>query len=383
MLQWPRSPRSIDDPAARSAVELGGTRTLLYVALRKDNAFLGLIASARREVRPFSEKEIALLQNFAAQAVIAMENARLLGELRERTHDLEKSLEYQTATSDVLKVISRSTFNLQPVLDTLVEAGRAVFAAEACLNWTLPREEKPMSASNIGNRKRGIDLLHDPRVNKSTGFTEAERQALGLVGLVPDVTDSIETQLSRVLLQLKGKATDLDRFIHLMNLLETNQTLFYRNLMSDPARFLYIVYDPTIGEACLKFDEIFRRPVGMYLSISRKGHVKEVLRNWPVKDVRVICMNQRRPHPRPRRSGRQWHGHSDRQAAALHRGGGRAARRPAADVPGFRNEQRDLSAGSALPRSAAASPLDRGAVRLRRRVRGGSSGGLPELLHPL
>src|SRR5580693_8749495 len=157
-------------------------------------------------------------------------------------------------------------------------------------NRTLSREEKPMSASNTGTSKRGIELLHDPRLNKSTGFTEAERRALGLIGLVPDVTESIETQLSRVLLQLKDKATDLDRFIHLMNLLETNQTLFYHTLMSDPARFLYIVYDPTIGEACLKFDHIFRRPLGMYLSMSRKGHVKEVLRNWPVKDVRVICV---------------------------------------------------------------------------------------------
>jgi len=147
-----------------------------------------------------------------------------------------------------------------------------------------------MSASNTGTRKRGTELLHDPRLNKSTGFTEAERRALGLIGLVPDVTETIETQLSRVLLQLKDKATDLDRFIHLMNLLETNQTLFYHTLMSDPARFLYIVYDPTIGEACLKFDHIFRRPLGMYLSMSRKGQVKEVLRNWPVKDVRVICV---------------------------------------------------------------------------------------------
>jgi malate dehydrogenase (oxaloacetate-decarboxylating)(NADP+) len=145
-----------------------------------------------------------------------------------------------------------------------------------------------MPASNTG--KRGIDVLHDPRLNKSTGFTEAERQALGLVGLVPDVTESIETQLDRVLAQLKDKPTDLERFIHLMNLLETNQTLFYRTLMSDPARFLEIVYDPTIGEACLKFDHIFRRPLGMYLSITRKGHVKEVLRNWPVKDVRFICV---------------------------------------------------------------------------------------------
>lgn len=147
-----------------------------------------------------------------------------------------------------------------------------------------------MSAIDTGSSKRGIAVLHDPRINKSTGYTEAERQALGLVGLVPDVTESIETQLSRVLLQLKGKSTDLDRFIHLMNLLETNRTLFYCTLMSDPARFLEIVYDPTIGEACLKFDHIFRRPLGMYLSIGRKGQVKEVLRNWPVKDVRFICV---------------------------------------------------------------------------------------------
>ena len=147
-----------------------------------------------------------------------------------------------------------------------------------------------MSASNTGTSKRGIDFLHDPKLNKSTGFTEAERQALGLVGLVPDVTESIETQLTRVLLQLKHKTTDLDRFIYLMNLLDTNETLFYHTLMSDPARFLEIVYDPTIAEACLKFDHIFRRPHGMYLSITRKGHVREVLRNWPVKDVRFICV---------------------------------------------------------------------------------------------
>src|SRR5215468_3708374 len=146
-----------------------------------------------------------------------------------------------------------------------------------------------MAASNTSTGKRGIDVLHDPRINKSTGFTEADRQSLGLVGLVPDVTESIEAQLSRVLLQLKGKPNDLERFIHLMNLLDTNETLFYRTLMSDPARFLEIVYDPEIGEASLKFDQILRRPRGMYLSISRKGHVREVLRNWPVKDVRFIC----------------------------------------------------------------------------------------------
>src|SRR6201987_4053181 len=138
--------------------------------------------------------------------------------------------------------------------------------------------------------KRGKDLLQAPSLNKSTAFTEAEKQALGIVGLVPDVTETEDIQLSRVMQQLGHKATDLDRYIYLVNLLDHDETLFYRTIMSDPARFLPIVYDPTIGEACLKFGHIFRGPRGMYLSISRRGQVKEVLRNWPVEDVRVICV---------------------------------------------------------------------------------------------
>src|SRR5208282_1744968 len=94
------------------------------------------------------------------------------------------------------------------------------------------QEGQPLSPATSVSSKRGIDILHDPVLNKSTAYTEAERQALGLVGLVPDVTESIDTQLTRVLLQLKEKATDLDRFIYLMNLLDTNETLFYRTLMS-------------------------------------------------------------------------------------------------------------------------------------------------------
>jgi malate dehydrogenase (oxaloacetate-decarboxylating)(NADP+) len=138
--------------------------------------------------------------------------------------------------------------------------------------------------------KRGIEFLHDPSLNKSTAYTEAEKQALGIVGLVPDITESEDVQLSRVMMQLGHKNTDLDRYIYLVNLLDHDETLFYRTIMSDPARFLPIVYDPTIGEACLKFGHIYRQSHGMYLSITRRGKVKEILRNWPEKDVRFICV---------------------------------------------------------------------------------------------
>src|ERR1700719_2131506 len=138
--------------------------------------------------------------------------------------------------------------------------------------------------------KHGIELLHDPSLNKSTAFTESEKETLDLVGLVPDVTETEDLQLQRVLRQLGQKNTDLERYIYLNNLLDHNETLFYRTVMSDPARFLPIVYDPTIGEACLKFGHIYRQPGGMYLWITRRGKVKEILKNWPQKDVRFICV---------------------------------------------------------------------------------------------
>jgi malate dehydrogenase (oxaloacetate-decarboxylating)(NADP+) len=138
---------------------------------------------------------------------------------------------------------------------------------------------------------RGPVLLDDPIRNKGTAFTEAEREALGLVGLLPYAVEDLHRQLSRVLQQLAVKPNDLERYIYLIDLADRDETLFYYTLMSDPARFVPIVYDPTVAQACLSFGHIFRRARGMYVSLHMKGRVAEVLRNWPARDVRFLCVS--------------------------------------------------------------------------------------------
>ena len=134
-------------------------------------------------------------------------------------------------------------------------------------------------------------LFNDPVRNKGTAFTKEERRKYGLEGLLPQAVETLDRQLERVIGHLDQKFTDLERYIYLVSLADRNETLFYRTLMSDPARFLPIVYDPTVADACLAFGHIYRRARGMYIDRTMKGRMAEVLRNWPHRDVRFICVS--------------------------------------------------------------------------------------------
>jgi malate dehydrogenase (oxaloacetate-decarboxylating)(NADP+) len=137
----------------------------------------------------------------------------------------------------------------------------------------------------------GIGLLNDPVHNKGTAFSANERAQYGLEGLLPPLVDTLERQTDRVMHHLEAKPNDLERYIYLIGLLDRNETLFYRTVMSDPARFIPILYDPTVADACLAFGHIYRRARGMYITRHMKGRMAEVLRNWPQRDVRFICVS--------------------------------------------------------------------------------------------
>jgi malate dehydrogenase (oxaloacetate-decarboxylating)(NADP+) len=136
----------------------------------------------------------------------------------------------------------------------------------------------------------GYALLHNPRLNKGTAFTEAERRAHGLEGLLPPAVTSIEQQVTRRHAEIAALDDDLQKYLVLSDLQARNETLFYAVLMSDPATYMPLVYTPTVGEACQKFGHIFRGARGVYLPISAGGRVQELLSHWPEQDVRFIVV---------------------------------------------------------------------------------------------
>ncbi len=137
---------------------------------------------------------------------------------------------------------------------------------------------------------KGMDWLHNPIFNKGTAFTEAERDALGLRGLLPPHVQSMDEQVQRVMANFRSKSSDLERYIQLAGLQDRNETLFYRVVMDHLEEMMPIIYTPTVGKACQEFGHIFRRSRGFYISSKDAGQMEKMLHNWPTRDVKVIVV---------------------------------------------------------------------------------------------
>jgi malate dehydrogenase (oxaloacetate-decarboxylating)(NADP+) len=154
---------------------------------------------------------------------------------------------------------------------------------------TTPKKSKNTHPS-LTPPAKGIDWLHNPVFNKGTAFTEAERDALGLRGLLPPHVQTMDEQVQRVMNNFRVKSNDLERYIQIVGLQDRNETLFYRVVMDHLEEMMPIIYTPTVGRACQEFGHIFRRSRGFYISSNDRGQMEKMLHNWPTRDVRVIVV---------------------------------------------------------------------------------------------
>lgn len=135
---------------------------------------------------------------------------------------------------------------------------------------------------------RGAALLRTPLLNKGTAFTQAERDALGLQGLLPPLVRGMEDQVLRVMTNIRSKTSDIEKYLYLQGLQDRNETLYYRVLADHLDELMPIVYTPTVGRGCQEYGKTFRRPRGIYISAHDRGRVREILDNWGGDDVQVI-----------------------------------------------------------------------------------------------
>jgi malate dehydrogenase (oxaloacetate-decarboxylating)(NADP+) len=136
----------------------------------------------------------------------------------------------------------------------------------------------------------GASLLHDPGLNKGTAFSREEREALGLLGLLPPRICSMDQQVQRVLENFRKKSTDLEKYIFLIGLQGRNETLFFRVLEDHIEEMMPVIYTPTVGRACQEYGHIFRTPRGIFISAEDRGRMARLLRNWPNPGVRIIVV---------------------------------------------------------------------------------------------
>jgi len=148
----------------------------------------------------------------------------------------------------------------------------------------------PITAHGGRDYPTGYSLMNNGLLNKGTAYSDAERDALGLRGLLPARIFPIEQQVKRALRNLRAKNSDLNKYIFLNALQNRNETLYYRVVLDHLEEMMPIVYTPTVGQACLEYGAIFRRPRGLWITMKDRGRVAEVLANWPIQDVRLIVV---------------------------------------------------------------------------------------------
>nr|WP_283818707.1 NAD-dependent malic enzyme [Bradyrhizobium diazoefficiens] len=156
------------------------------------------------------------------------------------------------------------------------------------------RPARVVAQSTSSNPPQGMSLLRDPLLNKGTAFTESERDALGLRGLLPPCVLTMETQAQRVLTNLRTLPTDLEKYVALNALHDRNEALFFRVVVDNIDEIQPIIYTPTVGLACQKYGLIFQRPRGMFISSRDRGQIAELLKNWPYQAKLIVVTDGER-----------------------------------------------------------------------------------------
>jgi len=163
-------------------------------------------------------------------------------------------------------------------------------ASDRLGHWPMVRYNSGETTSMFPSTVSGMDHIRDPRLFKGMGFTIEERQALGIHGLLPPRVKDLEEQAENCMRNLRRFADPLNQYMYMVDLLDRNEKLFYKLLSENVMELMPIVYTPTVGLACQKFGFAFKRPQGLFITIHDKGHVYDVLKNWPENDVRAIVM---------------------------------------------------------------------------------------------